>query len=147
MMAAAPPFAAHPGAMAGHAGMAHGGHPMAQGHPSHQGIPAGAQPPGVTMGQQMHGGVVGLGGPQGGQQGPGMMGGMMPGAGPGAASGNGGPSMHAHALSHLTPGHPNLYAQQQQQMQQASEFMPFLSAPSFSTRRTSCYCSVMVLVF
>lgn len=115
MMAAAPPFASHPSAMAGHAGIAPGGHPMAQGHPSHQGIPSGGQQPGMPMGQQMHGGVIG----PGGQQGHGMMGGMMPAGGPAGTSGNGGPSMQAHALSHLTPGH--VYAQQQQQMQQASE--------------------------
>ncbi|KAL9591635.1 MAG: hypothetical protein Q9179_007525 [Wetmoreana sp. 5 TL-2023] len=112
MMAAPSQFATHPGAMAG---MTHGGHPMAQGHPSNQGIPGGGQQPGVTMGQQMHGGVsgsVGPGVPQAGQPGP-MMGGMMPAGGP---SGNGGPSMHA--LSHLTPGHPGqIFAQQQQQQQ------------------------------
>ena len=107
MMAAAPPFASHPGAMAGHAGMAPGGHPMAQGHPSHQGIPGGGQQPGMAMGQQMHGGVM----VPGGQQGHGMMGSMMPGGGPAGTSGNGGPSMQAHALSHLAPGHA--YAQQQ----------------------------------
>ncbi|KAL8666413.1 MAG: hypothetical protein Q9202_001436 [Teloschistes flavicans] len=99
------------------AGMAHGGHPMAPGHPSNQGMPGGGQQPGVTMGQQMHGGVpgsIGPGVPQG-QPGP-MMGGMMPTGGPGGASGNG-PSMHA--LSHLTPGHPGqMFAQQQQQQQQ-----------------------------
>ncbi|KAL8882900.1 MAG: hypothetical protein Q9198_000173 [Flavoplaca austrocitrina] len=106
-MAAAPSFASHPGAMAGHAGMAPGGHPMAPGHPSHQGIPGGGQQPGMAMGQQMHGGVM----VPGGQQGHGMMGGMMPGGGPAGTSGNGGPSMQAHALSHLAPGHA--YAQQQ----------------------------------
>lgn len=119
MMAAASPFVGHPGAMAE---MAHGGHPMVQGHPSNQGMPGGGQQSGVTMGQQMHGGVsgsVGPGIPQPGQPGP-MMGGMMPGGGPGGASGNGGPSMHA--LSHLTPGHPSqMFAQQQQQMQHACE--------------------------
>lgn len=111
-MTAAPPFAAHPGAMGG---MAHGGHPM-QGHPSNQGMPGGGQQPGVTMSQQMHGGVVGPGGPQAGQPGP-MMGGMMPAGGPGGVSGNGGPSMHA--LSHLTPGHPGhqMFAPQQQMQQ------------------------------
>ncbi|KAL8946054.1 MAG: hypothetical protein Q9222_007497, partial [Ikaeria aurantiellina] len=114
-MAAAPQFAAHPGAMASHAGMPHGGHPMAQGHPSQQGMPGGGQQPGVTMPQQMH---IGPGGSQPGQQGP-MMGGMMPGAGPGASSGNGGPSMHA--LSHLTPGHPSQMLMQQQQQQQQQQ--------------------------
>ncbi|KAL8726615.1 MAG: hypothetical protein Q9181_005976 [Wetmoreana brouardii] len=124
MMAAATPFATHPGAMAG---MAHGGHPMAQGHPSNQGIPGGGQQPGVTMGQQIHGGVsgsVGPGVPQAGQPGP-MMGAMMPAGGP---SGNGGHSVHA--LSHLTPGPPNqVFAQQQQhqQMQHASTHLPHLS--------------------
>ncbi|KAL8708531.1 MAG: hypothetical protein Q9220_006584 [cf. Caloplaca sp. 1 TL-2023] len=118
-MAAAPQFAAHPGAMASHAGMPHGGHPMAQGHPSQQGMPGGGQQPGITMPQQMH---IGPGGSQPGQQGP-MMGGMMPGAGPGASSGNGGPSQHA--MSHLAPGHPGqmMLQQQQQQMQQMQQAM------------------------
>ncbi|KAL8647162.1 MAG: hypothetical protein Q9210_005720 [Variospora velana] len=97
-MAAGPPFAAHPGSMAGHVGMAHGGHPMAQGHPSNQGMPGGGQQPGVTMGQQMHGGIVGPGGPQAGQPGP-MMGSMMPAGVPG--------------------GHPGQAFAQQQQMQQS----------------------------
>lgn len=119
MMAAAQPFAAHPGAMAGHPGMAHGGHPMAQGHPSNQGMPVGGPQPGVAIGQQMHAGVVGPGGPQAGQPTP-MMGGMMPAGGPAGVSGNGQPSVHA--LSHLTPGpgHPSqMFAAQQQQMQQS----------------------------
>ena len=122
MMAAAPPFGAHPAAMSGHAGMAHGGHPMAQGHPSNQGIPGGGQQPGVSigqqMGQQMHAGVTGPGGPHVSQAGP-MMGQMMPGGGPAGVSGNGAPSMHAQL--HLTPGHPSQMLAHQQ-MQQARKF-------------------------
>lgn len=119
-MAAGPQFAAHPGAMPGHVGIAHGGHPMAQGHPSNQGMPGGGQQPGVTMGQQMQGGIVGPGVPQAGQPGP-IMGSMMPTGGPGGVSGNGGPSMHA--LSHLTPGHPGQVFAQQQQMQQSESII------------------------
>lgn len=104
-------FAPHPAAMSGHAGVAHGGHPMAPGHPSNQGVPGGGQQPGVSMGQQMHAGVTGPGGPQVSQAGP-MMTGMMQAGGPPGVSGGGGPS--AHALSHLNPGHQGGYAQQQQ---------------------------------
>lgn len=119
MASMAQPFTQHPG-MPGHA-MPHGGQPMVQGHPSNQGIPGGHQP-GVSMGQQMHPGMAGPGGPQVSQAGP-MMGGMMPGGGAPGVSG-GGPN--AHALSHLTPHqgqmNPQFAAQQQQQMQQASKF-------------------------
>lgn len=108
------PFATHPAGMAGHAGVAHGGHPMAQGHPSNQGVPGGAQQPGVTMGQQMHAGVAGPGVPQVSQAGP-MMAGMMQGGPPPGVSGGGQPS--AHALSHLNPGHQNQMFAQQQQLQ------------------------------
>lgn len=62
------------------------------------------------MGPQIHP----QGGPQVSQAGP-MMGGMMQGGGPPGVSGVG-PSQHA--LSHLNPHqNPQLYAQQQQQMQ------------------------------
>lgn len=111
MASMAQPFA-HPGGMPGHAGLPHGGHPMGPGHPPNQGVPGGGQP-GVTMGQQMHPGMVT--GPQVTQAGP-M---MPPGSGaPGVSIG--GPS--AHALSHLNPSHPQqMY--QQQQMQQVSKFI------------------------
>ena len=67
------------------------------------------------MGQQLHPGITGPGGPQVSQAGP-MMGGMMQGGGPPNVSGVG-PSQHA--LSHLQNPHQNqLYAQQQQQQQQ-----------------------------
>ena len=95
MMSMAQPFAQHPPGMT-----IHNGHPMAQGHPSNQGIPGGGQPPGVSLGPQMHAGVAGPGGPQVSQAGP-MMAGMMPGGGPSGMSG--GPS--AHAQAHLNPGH------------------------------------------
>ena len=108
------PFAPHPAGMPGHAGVAHGGHPMAQGHPSSQGTPGGGQQPGVAMGQQMHAGATGPGVPQASQAGP-MMAGMMQGGAPPGVSGGGGPS--AHALSHLHPGHPNPMFAQQQQLQ------------------------------
>ena len=88
---------------------------MVHGHPSHQGVPGGQQP-GVSIGQQMHPGIAGPGGPQVSQAGP-MMGGMMQGGGPPNISGVG-PSQHA--LSHLNPHQNHLLAQQQQQqMQQA----------------------------
>ena len=106
------PFASHPPGMAGHTGVAHGGHPMAQGHPSNQGVPGGGQQPGVNMVQQMHTGVTGPGVPQVSQAGP-MMAGMMQGGTPAGVSGGGQPS--AHALSHLNPGHQNqMFAQNQQ---------------------------------
>ena len=89
---------------------------MMQGHPSSQGMPGGVQQPGVSMGQQMHAGVVGPGGPQVTQAGP-MMAGMMPGGGPPGVSGV--PS--AHAQAHLTPGHQGPMYQQQQQMQHLSK--------------------------
>ena len=114
----AQPF--HPGGMPGHAGMPHGGHPMAPGHPSNQGLPGGGQP-GMSMGQQMHAGMAGGPGAPQVSQGGQIMAGMPQGSGPPGVS-IGGPS--AHALSHLNPGHPQqIYAQnQQQQMQQASQF-------------------------
>ena len=110
-MAMAQPFNTHPG-IGGHAGVAHGGQPMVHGHPSHQGVPGGQQP-GVSMGQQIHPGITGPGGPQVSQAGP-MMGGMMQGGGPPNVSGVG-PSQHA--LSHLNPHQGQLYAQQHQQQQ------------------------------
>lgn len=91
------PFTPHPG-MAGHPGVPHGGQPMAHGHPSNQGVPGGQQP-GVSMGQQMHPGLAGPGGPQVSQGGS-MMG-MMHGGGP--SGGGSGPTPNAHALSHLNP--------------------------------------------
>lgn len=111
MASMAQPFATHPPGMAGHAGVAHGGHPMAQGHPSNQSVPGGGQQPGVTMGQQMHGGVTGPGVPQVSQAGP-MMARMMPGDAPPGVSGGSG-----LALSHLNPGHQNQMFTQQQQLQ------------------------------
>ena len=108
----AQPFAQHPPGMA-----VHGGHPMMQGHPSGQGIPGGGQQPGVAMGQQLHAGVVGPGGPQVTQAGP-MMAGMMPGSGPPGVSG--GPS--AHAQAHLNPAHQTpMFPTQQQQMHHMSK--------------------------
>ena len=65
------------------------------------------------MGQQIHPGITGPGGPQVSQAGP-MMGGMMQGGGPPNVSGVG-PSQHA--LSHLNPHQGQLYAQQHQQQQ------------------------------
>ncbi len=91
-----------------HAGIAHGGQPMVHGHPSNQGVPGGQQT-GVTMGQQMHPGMAGPGGP--------MMAGMMPGGGPPGGQPN------AHALSHLNPHQSQIVAQQQQHIQQASMFI------------------------
>lgn len=122
MMASMPqPFAGHQAGMSTHAGVVHGGHPMVQGHPSNQGVPGGGQQPGVSMGQQMHAGVTGPGGPQVTQAGP-MMGGMMQGGGPPGVSGGGIPS--AHAMSHLTPGHQGqVFAAQQQHMHQASKYL------------------------
>lgn len=102
MMSMAQPFP-HPGGMPGH-GMPHG-HPMGPGHPGNQGM-AGAGQPGVTMAQPMHG--IG-GGPQVSQAGPMMN--MQQGGGPGVSVGP-----NAHAMSHLNPN-PQLFAQQQQQMQ------------------------------
>jgi hypothetical protein len=102
MMAHAP----HPGAMP--PGMAHG-QPM--------GFPPGPNPA-QHMGQpmQMHPGAVsGPNGPHMAQPGP-MMGGMQPGMG--------GPMQNqptAHAMAHLNPAQAHMYAQQQQQVQQASE--------------------------
>ena len=83
---------------------------MNQGHPSGQGMPGGGQQPGASMGQQIHPGATGPGGPQASQAGP-MMGGMMQAGGPSAASGNGGPSVHA--LSHLTPAATQMFNPQQ----------------------------------
>lgn len=102
------------------AGVPHG-HPMAMGHPSNQGGPAGGQPPGAVMGQQMHPGLSGPGGPQVSQAGP-MMANIPLGAGgPGPGGpGAGGPS--AHALSHLNPGQAQqIFAQQQQQQHQQAQ--------------------------
>ena len=89
---------------------------MVHGHPSNQGVPGGQQP-GVSMGQQIHPGITGPGGPQASQAGP-MMGGMMHGGGPPNVSGVG-PSQHA--LSHLNPHQGQMYAQQQQQQQQQQQ--------------------------
>ena len=115
MASIAPPFPGHQAGMSGHAGVAHGGHPMAQGHPSNQGVPGGGQQPVVSMGQQMHAGVSGPGGPQVTQGGP-TMAAMMLGGGPPGVSGGGGPS--AHALQHLNPGHQGQPMFAPQQMQQ-----------------------------
>ena len=90
--------------MPGHAGMAHGGQPMVHGHPSNQGIPGGGQP-GVTMGQQLHPGMVIPGGPPVSQAGS-MVAGMMP-------PGSGGPN--AQAMAHLNPGPQTPFMTQQQQ--------------------------------
>lgn len=73
------------------------------------------------MGQQMHPGVAGQGGPQVSQAGA-MMPGMIQGGGPPGVSG-GGPS--AHAMSHLNPNQGPMFAHPQQQMQPASKFYPF----------------------
>lgn len=118
----AQPFAAHQGAMPGHPGVAHGGHPMAPGHPSNQGVPGGVQQPVVSM-AQMHPGASGPGVAQVSQAGP-MMVGMPHGVGgvPGVSTG-GGPS--AHALSHLNPGNPQQIFQQQQ-MQQARKLVSYI---------------------
>ena len=106
--------------MAGHGGMPHAGHPMVSGHPSNQGIPGGQV--GVSMGPQIHAGMAGgPGGPQVNHPGS-MMAGIPQGVGgPGVS----GPSPNAHALSHLSPTHPHLIAQQQQQMQHASKWINF----------------------
>jgi hypothetical protein len=110
------PFA-HPGAMPGHA--VHGGHPMGPGHPSIQGIPGVGQP-GVSMGQPMHSGMAtGPGASQVSQAGL-MMPGIPQGMGAPAASVV---NHNAIAMSHLNPGH-TVFAQQQQQMQQASKSSP-----------------------
>ena len=82
---------------------------MGPGHPSNQSGIAGGQPPGVTMGQQVHPGIAG-GGPQVTQPGT-MMAGMPQGA-PGVIAGG---APNAMALSHLNPGHPQMYPQQQLQ--------------------------------
>lgn len=114
-------FAVHPGAMPGHPGVAHGGHPMASGHPSSQGVPGGGQQqqPVVSM-AQMHPGASGPGVAQVSQAGP-MMVGMPHGVGgvPGVSSGAG---PNAHALSHLNPGNAQQIFQQQQ-MQQARKLV------------------------
>lgn len=133
------------------AGVPHG-HPMAMGHPSNPGGPAGGQPPGAVMGQQMHPGLSGPGGPQVSQAGR-MMANIPLGAGgPGPGGpGAGGPS--AHALSHLNPGQAQqIFAQQQQQQHQQAQmaqarewklsssvvsFSAYLDARSASER---CYC-------
>ena len=116
MASVAQPFAAHPAGMPNHAGMPHGGHPMAPGLPSNQGGPGGQ--PGVSMGQPMHTGIAGgPGTPQVTQAGS-MMAGMPPGGVPGGPSGT---TPSAHALSHLNPAHPQQMFAQQQQMQQASK--------------------------
>ena len=100
------------GGMNSHGGMPHGSHPMVSGHPSNQGMPNGQV--GVSMGPQIHAGMAGgPGGPQVNHPGS-MMVGMPQGVGgPGVS----GPSPNAHALSHLNPTHPQLLAQQHQQMQ------------------------------
>lgn len=117
MMASAGGQFAHPGAMPGHA-LPHGTHPMAAGHPQ---APGGVP---VSMAQQMH--AMGGGGPQPGPGGP-MVG--MP--------QNGGPIPNAHALSHLNPS-ANPQFIQQQQIQQASKFIPLRTLnfpPSHDTRK------------
>lgn len=118
--------------MSGHAGVAHGGHPMSQGHPSNQGVPGGGQQPGVSMNQQMHSGVTGPGGPQVTQAGP-MMPGMMQGGGPPGVSGGGVPS--AHALSHLTAAHQGQVFTQQH-MHQASKQPLFYTLENHSLGST-----------
>ena len=99
---------------------------MVHGHPSHQGVPGGQQP-GVSMGQQLHPGITGPGGPQASQAGP-MMGGMMQGGGPPNVSGVG-PSQHA--LSHLNPHQGQLYAQQQQQQMHACKLQYLFLSRSY----------------
>ena len=124
-MMAAPSFAAHPGGgIPGHAPMPHGGHPMVSGHPSNQGVPGGGQL-NVSMGQQMHAGMVGgPGAPQVSQAGP-MMSGMPQGGG---APGGSGPTPSAHALSHLNPAQPQ-FITPQHHIQQASKLIfPIISS-------------------
>ena len=82
----AQPFASHAPGMAMHAGV----HGMGPGHPGAQAMPGGVQQPGVSLPQQMQGGVM-PGAPV-----PGMMPGMVQSGMPG------GPSPHAQA--HLNPG-------------------------------------------
>ena len=90
--------------MAPHAGLAHA-HPMAAGHPLGQGM-MGVGQPGVSMGPQAHPGMSGAGGAQVSQAGP-MMAGIPQMGGPNVS----GVGPNAHALSHLTPGHPQMYNQ------------------------------------
>ena len=113
MASMAQPFTANPASMSAHTGGPHLGHHP--GHPPNQGMPGGGQQPGVSMGQQIHAGVTGPGGPHVSQPGP-MMGGISQGGGPSV----GGPS--AHALSHLNPAHSQQMFSQPQSMQQTSEF-------------------------
>ena len=127
MASMAQPFAGHQAAMSGHAGVTHGGHPMSQGHPSNQGVPGGGQQPGVSMGQQMHSGVTGTGGPQVTQAGP-MMPGMMQGGGPPGVSGGGVPS--AHALSHLATGPQGQVFAQQHMPQASKQVISYISGKS-----------------
>lgn len=116
MMSMAQTFAVHPGAMPGHPGVAHGGHPMASGHPSSQGVPGGGQQQPVVSMAQMHPGASGPGVAQVSQAGP-MMVGMPHGVG-GVSGVSSGAGPNAHALSHLNPGNAQQIFQQQQ-MQQA----------------------------
>lgn len=136
-------FAAHPGAMPGHPGVAHGGHSMAPGHPSNQGIPGGGQQPVVSM-AQMHPGASGPGVAQVTQAGP-MMVGMPHGVGgvPGVSSG-GGPS--AHALSHLNPGNPQQLFQQQQ-MQQVCKFVCYFTSKSLALLVCNFTCAYPVVSY
>lgn len=140
MMSMAQTFAAHPGAIPGHPGVAHGGHPMAPGHPSNQGVPGGGQQPVVSM-AQMHPGASGSGVAQVSQAGP-MMVGMSHGVGgvPGVSSG-GGPS--AHALSHLNPGNAQIF--QQHNMQQARKSVSYFLYKSFALLVCSFTCAYPVV--
>ena len=100
----AQPFATHAPGMAMHAG-AHG---MGPGHPGAQGMPGGPPQPGVSLPQQMHGGVM-----------PGApIQGMIPGIIPSGMPG--GPS--AHAQAHLNPAQQAGLVPQHPQMQHMSEF-------------------------
>ena len=119
-MMVAPSFAAHPGSgIPGHTPMSHGGHPMVSGHPSNQGVPGGGQP-NVSIGQQMHAGMVGGPGAPHVSQAGSMMGGIPQGGGAPGVSGPTPPS--AHALSHLNPAHPHQFMNQHQMQASKSIF-------------------------
>jgi hypothetical protein len=88
----------HPNVMQQHPGVP-GGHPMGPGMPhnlSQQGVPGGGMPPHLA-------GQMGVSGAPGNQIPTSLMGTMPPVAG--------GPN--AHALQHLSPGHAQMFAQQQ----------------------------------
>ena len=125
MMAAsmAPPFVIHQPGMSAHAGAPHGGHSMVQTHPPGQGVPGGGQQPGVSIGQQIHAGMAGLGVPQA-SPGP-VISGMMPGGGPTGVSGSG-PS--SYALAHLHSPQGQLI---QNQMHQSKSLLALSSIIAF----------------